>query len=111
MAKTNPQDVSYELDILWAYYGGANPAALLEKYGGRFQLLHLKDLRQGVVGNLTGKGEMDNDVALGGGQLDLPAILIAARKAGVQHYYIEDESTHTDTQVPQSIAYLKGLAK
>ena len=107
MAKTKPQDVSYELDILWAHHAGADPAALLEKYGSRFKLMHLKDLKKGVVGNLTGKGDVDNDVALGSGQLDLPAILKAAQKAGVQHYYIEDESTHTATQVPQSIAYLK----
>ena len=110
MEKTNPEDVSFELDILWAHYAGANPAALLEKYGSRFKLMHLKDLKKGVAGNLTGKGDVDNDVALGSGQLDLPAILKAARKAGVQHYYIEDESTHTVTQVPQTIAYLKSLA-
>lgn len=64
-----------------------------------------------MAGNLTGKGDVDNDVALGSGKLDLPTILIAAKKAGVQHYYIEDESTHTATQVPQSIVYLKGLTK
>ncbi len=110
MAKTNPQDVSYELDILWAYYGGANPAALLDKYGSRFKLMHMKDLKKGVVGNLTGKGDVNNDVALGSGQLDLPTILKAAQKAGLQHFYIEDESTHTATQVPKSIAYLKSLA-
>ncbi|HSY16797.1 MAG TPA: sugar phosphate isomerase/epimerase [Candidatus Acidoferrales bacterium] len=111
MAKTNPQDVSFELDILWTHYAGADPAALLEKYGSRFKLMHLKDLKKGVAGNLTGKGDVDNDVALGTGQLDLPAILKAAQRAGVQHYYIEDESTHTALQVPQSIAYLKSLVK
>lgn len=111
MAKTNPEDVSFELDILWTHYAGADPAALLEKYGSRFKLMHLKDLKKGVAGNLTGKGDVDNDVALGTGQLDLPAILKAAQKAGVQHYYIEDESTHTATQVPQSIDYLKSLVK
>jgi sugar phosphate isomerase/epimerase len=48
-------------------------------------------------------------VVLGTGQLDSPAILKAAQKAGVQHYYIEDESPNTATQVPQTIAYLKSL--
>ncbi len=109
MAKTDPQDVSYELDILWAYFPGANPAQLLTKYGPRFKLLHLKDLKQGVKGDLSGKTATDNDVALGTGQLDLPAILRAAKKAGVQHYYIEDESSRTATQVPLTIAYLKSL--
>ena len=109
MAETNPQDVSFELDILWAHFPGADPAALLEKYGSRFKLLHLKDLKRGIKGDLSGKTSVENDVALGTGQLDLPAILKAARKAGVRHYYIEDESPHIATQVPQTIAYLKHL--
>ncbi len=109
MAGTNPQDVSFELDILWAYLPGANPAQLLEKYRSRFKLMHLKDLRRGVKGDFSGKTAVENDVALGTGQLDLPAILKAARRAGVQHYYIEDESPNTATQVPQTLAYLKSL--
>ena len=109
MTETNPQDVSFELDILWAHLPGANPAQLLEKYGSRFKLMHLKDLRRGVKGDFSGKTAVENDVALGTGQLDLPAILKAARRAGVQHYYIEDESPNTATQVPQTLAYLKSL--
>ena len=109
MAETNPQDVSFELDLLWAQFPGANPAQLLEKYGSRFRLVHLKDLRRGVKGDFSGKTVVENDVALGTGQLDLPAILKAARRAGVQHYYIEDESPNTATQVPQSIAFLRSL--
>jgi len=109
MAETNPQNVAFELDILWAYFPGADPAKLLQKYGARFKLLHLKDLRKGVKGDFSGKTDVENDVALGTGQLDLPAILKASKKAGVQHYYIEDESSHTATQVPQTIAYLKSL--
>jgi sugar phosphate isomerase/epimerase len=111
MAETNPKDVSYELDILWAFFPGADPARLLEKYGSRFALLHLKDLRRGVKGDFSGKTAVENDVALGTGQLDLPAILKAAKKAGVKHYYIEDESPSIATQVPQTIAYLKSLTK
>lgn len=38
VAKTNPQDVSFELDILWAFDGGADPAALLEKTRQPFQV-------------------------------------------------------------------------
>lgn len=109
LAETEPQDVSFELDILWAHFPGANPAELLERYGARFKLLHLKDLKMGVPGDLTGKTDSENVVALGAGQLDIPAVLKAAREAGVQHYYIEDESSRIATQVPQTIQYLKSL--
>ncbi|MFD2570496.1 sugar phosphate isomerase/epimerase family protein [Spirosoma soli] len=106
---TDPKYVSYELDILWTVFPGQDPAALLNKYPNRFKLMHLKDLRKGVVGNLSGGTPVENDVALGTGQINLPAVLKAAQKAGVEHYYIEDESPSIATQVPQSIAYLKGL--
>lgn len=106
---TNPKYVSFEIDILWTFFPGANPAELLNKYGDRFKLLHLKDLRKGVTGNLSGGTAVENDVALGTGQLDIPAILKAAKKAGIRHYYIEDESPAYAKQVPQTMLYLKSL--
>jgi sugar phosphate isomerase/epimerase len=109
VAQTNPQDVSFELDVLWAFFPGADPAAIIERHGDRIKLLHLKDLRKGVKGDLTGKTAVENDVALGTGQLDIPAIVRAAKKAGVKHFYIEDESPSIATQVPESIAFLKSL--
>jgi sugar phosphate isomerase/epimerase len=111
MGQTNPQDVFIELDVLWAFLPGADPVQLIEKYGSRIKMLHLKDLKKGVKGDLSGKTAVENDVALGTGQLDIPGIIAAAKKAGVEHYYIEDESPSIDTQVPQSVAYLKSLVK
>jgi sugar phosphate isomerase/epimerase len=73
--------------------------------------MHLKDLRKGVTGNLSGGTSPENDVVLGKGQIDIPAILKAAKKAGIKHYYIEDESSNVDVQVPKSIAYLQSLKK
>jgi sugar phosphate isomerase/epimerase len=106
---TNPEYVSFEIDILWAFFPGGNPATLIAKYPNRFKLMHMKDLRKGVAGDLTGATARENDVVLGTGQLDLPAILKAAKKSGIKHYYIEDESPAYASQVPQSIAFLKGL--
>ena len=71
--------------------------------------MHMKDLRKGVEGNLSGGTPVTNDVALGTGQLDIPAILKAAKKSAIEHYYIEDESPSYATQVPQTMAYLKEL--
>ena len=109
ITNTNPAYVSFEMDILWTQFGGGDPAALLKKYGSRWKLMHLKDLRKGVAKDLTGGTSTENDVALGTGELDIPGILRAAKKAGIAHYFIEDESSRVNTQVPQSIAYLKSL--
>lgn len=109
---TNPEDVSFELDALWAYHAGADPVKLLEKYGSRWKLVHLKDVRKGVQPkHISGTSSRENEVALGQGQLNIPALLNAAKKAGIKHYFIEDESNRVTVQVPQSIAYLKSLQK
>lgn len=111
VTETNPKYVSFELDILWAFFPGQNPAELLKKYGKRYKTLHLKDLKKGVKGNLSGGTSKENDVVLGTGQIDIAAVLKAAKKAKIKHYYIEDESNNIREQVPQSIAYIKELEK
>ena len=105
--QTRPEDVSFELDVLWAYLPGADPVALFEKYGARIPLMHVKDVRKGVPRVWGHKYDSDNDVTLGTGQLDQAAIFAAAKKAGVKHFYLEDESSHSQAQVPLSIAYLQ----
>lgn len=106
---TNPEYVSFELDVLWAVHGGADPVALIKKYGSRWKLVHLKDLRKGVEGNRTGNTPLENDVILGTGQADIPGIIREGKKAGIKHFFIEDESNQVNYQVPRSIAYLKSL--
>ena len=105
--QTRPEDVSFELDVLWAYLPGADPVAIFEKYGARIPLMHVKDVRKGVPRVWGHKYDSDNDVTLGTGQLDQAAIFAAAKKAGVKHFYLEDESSHSQAQVPLSIAYLQ----
>jgi sugar phosphate isomerase/epimerase len=108
---TNPQDVSFEMDILWVAHPGQDPVKLLRKYPTRFKLMHVKDLKKGVKGDLSGGTPVENDVALGTGQIDIAAVMKAAQKTSIEYFYIEDESPTVDTQVPQSIAYLKSLAR
>jgi len=110
-ANTNPDYVSFEMDVLWVQFGGGDPVGLLKKYGKRWKLMHLKDLRKGVQKDLTGGTSQENDVALGTGEIDIPGILKQAKKVGIKYYFIEDESSHVNEQVPQSIAYLRGLKK
>ena len=106
---TDPAYVSFEMDLLWTLHGGADPVKLLNKYPGRWKLMHLKDLKKGVKGDLTGHTPAENDVVLGTGQADMRRVIKAAKKAGVRHCFIEDESEQEMKHVPQSIAYLKGL--
>jgi sugar phosphate isomerase/epimerase len=108
---TDPNYVSLELDILWAFFPGQDPSKLLNTYGSRYKALHLKDLRKGITGNLSGGTSGDNEVVFGTGQINIVPIIKAARKAGIKHYYIEDESSLSLTQVPENILYLNSLKK
>jgi sugar phosphate isomerase/epimerase len=105
---TDPKLVSYEMDIFWIVFPGQDPVKLLNKYGSRWELAHLKDMRKGTqTGSLSGGTDVKNDAALGAGLMDLPAILSAAKSAGVKWYFIEDESPWSEKQIPQSIKYLE----
>ena len=107
LAETSPKFVRYEMDIFWIVHPGQDLVKLLDKYGPRFELMHLKDMKKGVKGDLTGHSDVSNDVVLGAGQMDLPAILSAAKRAGVKWYFIEDESPTAAEQIPQSLRYLE----
>lgn len=109
--ETDPKLVKFEMDILWVVYPGEDPVKWLEKYPGRWELMHLKDLKKGVaVGDkLSGKTDVENDVTLGTGQMNWPAILKAAKKSGVKWYFIEDESSRSVQQIPQSLKFLESV--
>ena len=110
MKETDPKLVTFEMDILWVVFPGQDPVKLLEKYPTRWTMLHLKDLKKGVkTGELTGHTDVKNDVAIGTGQMDYPAILKTAQRLGIKHYFIEDESPSAREQLPRSVEYLKNV--
>lgn len=106
---TIPNYVSFEMDVFWIQFGGGDPVALLKKYSDRWKLMHLKDMKHGTPKDLTGLTDDENNVPLGEGELDMKNILIEAKKIGIAHYFIEDESSAVVDQIPKSIAYLNGL--
>ena len=108
MAETKPEFVSFEMDVFWIVHAGQDPVALFQKYGDRFALVHLKDMKQGTPVNLlTGTSPVTNDVALGTGTINYRRVLPAAAKAGVKWYFIEDESPTSEAQIPVTLKYLE----
>jgi sugar phosphate isomerase/epimerase len=102
----------FELDVFWAYHGGADPVLLMNKYKGRFVALHIKQMRTGEpTGVYTGNAPEESSVALPDGVLDFKAILNTAIQTGVKLFYIEDEAVTAVPQVKRTMEYLNGLAK
>jgi sugar phosphate isomerase/epimerase len=108
--KTNPKFVTFEMDVFWVVFPGADPVQYLTNYPGRWQLMHLKDISKSArTGIFTGKTSTEYDVVLGTGQVNWRAVLSAAAKSGVKHYFIEDENPKAATQIPESLKYLQTL--
>ncbi|GAC1430349.1 MAG: sugar phosphate isomerase/epimerase [Chitinophagaceae bacterium] len=107
--KMNPAYANFEMDVFWVKHPGQEPVALLKKYPGRFPLMHLKDRKPGTPGNQDGKADDESNVVLGAGDVGIAVIMKVAKKYGVKYFFIEDESPRSMEQVPQSLAFLKGL--
>jgi sugar phosphate isomerase/epimerase len=102
--------VSLELDIFWASVAGHDPVSILKKYSGRVPLIHLKDKAAGVPVQFNENVPHEAFKEVGAGTIDIPAVLAAASKAGVHHYFVEQDQTPGDPieSLRQSHKYLSG---
>jgi sugar phosphate isomerase/epimerase len=106
---TDPKYFNFEMDVFWVKNPGQDPVALLKKYPNRFLLLHLKDRKPGTENNQNGTADEESNVVLGQGDVNIAAIMKEAKKIGIKHYFIEDESSGSVQQIPESLAYLHQL--
>jgi sugar phosphate isomerase/epimerase len=106
---TDAKYLNFEMDVFWVKQPGQDPVALLEKYPTRFIMLHLKDRKPGTAGNQNGTADEESNVVLGQGDVNIAAVMKAAKKIGIKHYFIEDESSKSVEQIPQSLEYLQHL--
>ncbi|GAB3976843.1 sugar phosphate isomerase/epimerase [Spirosoma terrae] len=108
-ANLNPKYVNFEMDVFWVKAPGYNPVALLQKYPKRFLLMHLKDRKPGTPDTNTGHSDIESNVTLGQGDVGIAGIMKQAKKSGVKHFFIEDESSRSMEQVPASLTFLESL--
>lgn len=107
---TDAKYVNFEMDIFWIVFAFQDPVKMLRQYPGRFPLMHVKDIRKGIVlGRTPGEVREEDSVPIGAGIVDFPAALRAARETGVRHYYIEDEAVNAAEQIPESLKYLASV--
>ncbi|MEO7965021.1 MAG: sugar phosphate isomerase/epimerase, partial [Gemmatimonadaceae bacterium] len=69
MRETDADAVKFEMDVFWTALPGVDPVAMLQKYPGRWRLMHLKDMKQGVARTVhTGGANPDSsEVPVGTG--------------------------------------------
>lgn len=108
-SETDKSLVKFEVDIGWVAAGGLDPVAFLETHKGRIRWLHVKDVQATTKSNYA--LQMD-PTEVGSGKQDWARILPAAYKAGVEHFYIEQEPPFTMARIDaaaKGYAFLKQL--
>jgi sugar phosphate isomerase/epimerase len=105
----NAKHFKFNMDVFWVKMGGGDPLAIMKKYPGKFPQLHLKDRKKGTPGSPDGRGDVETNVVLGTGDIDIAGIIREAKKQGTQFLVIEDESSRSVQQIPQSVAFIKSI--
>jgi sugar phosphate isomerase/epimerase len=85
---TDPAKVTMEMDCGWVVVGGQSPADYLTRYPIRISMLHVKDFKLKGTGS---ESAPPVSTEMGHGSIDYRPIFAAAKKAGVRHYFVEQE--------------------
>ena len=80
--ETEPDLVSFQLDLYWAVKGGVDPVTFIEKHPGRFCSFHVKDAAEDL-----------KQTTVGTGIIDFESIFNIKAKAGISRFFVEDERT------------------
>lgn len=113
MAETDPKLVQFEIDCGWMTVGGASPIEYLRSSPERFRVAHLKDFPS-VAHPVTSWGpNPPHPTELGRGSIDYRPIVAAAQKAGVEHFFVEQDPPMADMTPLEAAAadfsYVKGI--
>jgi len=96
---TDPQLVTFELDLGWVVAAGLDPIAYVKQHSKRVSMLHVKDVKAGVK-PLVDKVET-NTTEVGSGQINWKALFGSLDKSQIKHYFVEQENF--DMPVMQSV--------
>lgn len=107
----NAENFKFNMDVFWVKMGGGDPLAIMKAHPGKFPQLHLKDRKIGTPGSPDGRGDVEANVVLGTGDIDIAGLIQEAKKQGTEYLVIEDESSRSVTQIPQSVAFIKSELK
>jgi sugar phosphate isomerase/epimerase len=90
MKELDPKLVTMELDLFWVSKAGQDPIAMFNKYPGRFQLLHFKDMKtkQAPFFDVI----KDDVCSVGEGVIDFKKIWAAKDVAGAKYLFVEDDN-------------------
>ncbi len=99
LAETDPNLVTFEMDIFWVIKGGQDPISYFDNYPGRFQLWHVKDM-----------GNDGESCIVGNGHIKFKDLMKHSKKAGLKRMVYEQEQYSEGTPLfcaEQSYKYIQ----
>jgi len=94
LAELDKDLVTMELDLFWTTKAGQNIVDIFNKYPGRFQLFHMKDMFTQEPPYYTTVGE-DDFAPVGAGIINFREILAAKEIAGMKYMVVEEDLSKT----------------
>ena len=89
---TEPELVKLELDCGWMVTAGHNPIDYFKRYPNRYRMVHIKDfVATAKPSTSLERSKVPQGTVLGTGYIKYKPILTAAKAAGVEHFFIEQE--------------------
>lgn len=83
--------ITMELDLYWVTKASQDPVEMFNKYPGRFQLLHFKDMADDS--NIPFYEVIKDDLtSVGSGLIDFKRIWEARETAGMKYMFVEDDN-------------------
>ena len=90
--ETDPELVKLEADCGWMITAGVNPIEYFHHYPNRYRLIHVKDFTSSTnISTTLALGAKQQATELGRGHIDYKPILAAAKRAGVEHFFVEQD--------------------
>ena len=110
LKNTDPKRVKLEIDCGWMIFAGHDPVSYFKKYPGRIPMIHVKDYLPAQKGATDMLG-----AELGHGTVDYKPIFAAAEKAGLKHYFVEQEGPFSRMSTVEAAKvdfdYLRSIGK
>ena len=88
--ETDRNLVDFEMDLFWVVRSGNNPLDLFKEHPGRFKMWHVKDMD---------KVDQGANAEIGSGSIDFKSIFAQAKLAGMEHFFLEQESNYNPNPI------------
>lgn len=88
LKNTDPHLVMFQLDLCWITASGNSAVEYINKFPGRFELWHVKDM-----------SPEKQDATIGEGTIDFRPIFALAKKSGLRYWFIEQDECKTHTEI------------